>query len=64
MVSSSKPVDFCRGIADLAHSVEKDDIPILSADLGVHVCEIIENLQYPLNQEYKTESSFPKINLS
>jgi predicted dehydrogenase len=46
-ISSGKPVDFLRGPAELADAIQKRRPCRLSADLGVHLCELIETLQYP-----------------
>lgn len=42
-----KPVDFLRGPAELARSINESRPCRLSAELGVHLVEIIETLQYP-----------------
>lgn len=42
-----KPVDFLRGPAELAKAIRDGRQPRLSAELGVHIVEIIETLQYP-----------------
>ena len=42
-----KPVDFLRGPAELADSIRESRPCRLSADMGVHIVEIIETLQYP-----------------
>jgi cellulose synthase/poly-beta-1,6-N-acetylglucosamine synthase-like glycosyltransferase len=46
-VSQSKPVDFCRGPAELADAIEEKRPCRLSAQLGWHITELIESLQYP-----------------
>ena len=46
-VSESKPVDFCRGPAELASAVRENRICRLSPELGLHIVELIEGLQYP-----------------
>ena len=43
----NKPVDFLRGPADLADAIRTGRPPRLSAELGVHLIEIIETLQHP-----------------
>ena len=43
----SKPVDFCRGVAELAEAIAQRRACRLSAELGGHVTELIERLQYP-----------------
>jgi len=42
-----KPVDFCRGPAELADAVGAQRRCRLSAELGWHITELIERLQYP-----------------
>jgi len=60
----NKPVDFCRGISAMISSIESQSKPILDSDLGIHVCEIIEKLQYPnkINGVVELDSSFQKLN--
>ena len=43
----NKPVDFCRGIAELAEAIAQKRPCRLSAELGAHITELIERLQYP-----------------
>lgn len=45
--SSSKRVDFCRGPAELGAAIRESRTCRLSAELGIHVVELIEALQYP-----------------
>jgi predicted dehydrogenase len=45
--SSTKRVDFCRGPAELAAAINERRESRLSAELGVHIVELIEALQYP-----------------
>jgi hypothetical protein len=45
--SDAKPVDFCRGPAELAAAVRENRPCRLSAELGVHIVELVETLQYP-----------------
>ena len=47
LVSKGKPVDFCRGPAELAAAVREQRACRLSGQLGVHVTELVETLQYP-----------------
>jgi len=42
-----KPVDFCRGVAELAEAIAQKRPCRLSAELGWHINELIERLQYP-----------------
>jgi predicted dehydrogenase len=46
-VSPGKPVDFCRGPAEMAEALVEGREPRLSAELGWHITEIVERLQYP-----------------
>jgi predicted dehydrogenase len=46
-VSDAKPVDFCRGPAELAAAVRANRPCRLSAELGIHIVELVETLQYP-----------------
>jgi hypothetical protein len=45
--SSTKRVDFCRGPAELASAIREKRPCRLSAELGAHIVELIEHLQYP-----------------
>ena len=47
VVSASKPVDFCRGPAELAAAIRENRPCRLSAELAVHTVELVEALQYP-----------------
>jgi predicted dehydrogenase len=47
LVSPGKPVDFCRGPAELAAAIGQKRPCRLSAELGWHITELIESLQYP-----------------
>jgi len=44
---TTKPVDFCSGLADMAEAIANKRPPRLSADLACHIVELIERLQYP-----------------
>jgi len=46
-VSDAKPVDFCRGPAELAAAVRENRPCRLSAELGIHIVQLVETLQYP-----------------
>jgi predicted dehydrogenase len=46
-VSDSKRVDFCRGPAELAAAVRENRPCRLSAELAIHIVELVEALQYP-----------------
>jgi predicted dehydrogenase len=62
-VSQGKPVDFCRGPAELADAIEEKRPCRLSAQLGWHITELIESLQYPERFGFhrKLSSSFDPI---
>jgi hypothetical protein len=62
-VSESKPVDFCRGPAELADAIQEKRPCRLSAQLGWHITELVESLQYPERFGYRREltSSFDPI---
>jgi predicted dehydrogenase len=47
LVSYAKPVDFCRGPAELAAAVRENRPCRLSAELGIHIVQLVETLQYP-----------------
>jgi predicted dehydrogenase len=61
--SRSKSVDFCRGPAELAEAIETNRSCRLRAELGLHITEIVETLQYPerFGWRRKIESSFPPM---
>lgn len=46
-VSDVKPVDFCRGPAEMAEAIHHKRPCRLSPELGWHITELIERLQYP-----------------
>ena len=46
-VDADKPVDFCRGPAEMADAIRHKRPCRLSAELGWHITELIERLQYP-----------------
>ena len=46
-VSDDKPVDFCRGPAEMAEAIHHKRPCRLSPELGWHITELIERLQYP-----------------
>jgi predicted dehydrogenase len=60
-----KPVDFCSGPAEMVNAIDKKIPPIISADLALHVNEIIEVLQYPerFSGSKKIKSKVDQINL-
>lgn len=57
-----KPVDFCRGPSELIDAINNHKESIVSAEIGVHINEIIEVLQYPekFGGLKKLQSSFTK----
>lgn len=46
-VRADKPVDFCRGIAEQVEAIAAGRPARLAGDLGAHVVEMVERLQYP-----------------
>ena len=44
---TDKPVDFCRGPAELADAIQEKRPCRLSPELGWHIAELVERLQYP-----------------
>ncbi|MBI4240098.1 MAG: Gfo/Idh/MocA family oxidoreductase [Candidatus Rokubacteria bacterium] len=58
-----KPVDFCRGPAELADAIREKRPCRLSAELGMHITELIEALQYPerFGGQREIESTFDPI---
>ena len=46
-VGPDKPVDFCLGPAEMADAIRHKRPCRLSAELGWHITELIERLQYP-----------------
>jgi predicted dehydrogenase len=62
-VSLGKQVDFCRGPAEIANAIQEKRPCRLSAELGWHITELIEGLQYPERFGYrrKLTSSFAPI---
>jgi len=47
VVSSSKPVDFLRGPAEMSEAIREKRACRLSAEFGAHIVEIVEVLQHP-----------------
>lgn len=58
-----KPVDFCRGPAEMVNAILEDRPSCISAELGLHITELIEVLQYPgrFSGSKKISSVFPSI---
>ena len=54
-VSPDKPVDFLLGPAELAAAVRERRPPRLSPELGAHIVEIVEALQYPERFGFRKE---------
>jgi len=46
-VSADKPVDFCRGPAEMVDAIRQKRPCRLSPEIGWHITELIERLQYP-----------------
>lgn len=63
LVSWGKPVDFCRGPAEMAAAIRERRPCRLSAELGLHITELLEALQFPERYGWrrKIESSFAPI---
>lgn len=63
LVGRDKPVDFCRGIAEMSEAIREKRACRLSAELGVHITELIEALQYPerASGQRIINSTFPAI---
>lgn len=47
LVSRDKPVDFLRGPAEMAAAVREQRPCLLTAELAVHLVELVERLQHP-----------------
>jgi predicted dehydrogenase len=62
-VSKVKPVDFCRGPAELLASIREKRVCRLSGELGLHVTELVHALQYPdaVAQPREISSGFAPI---
>lgn len=58
-----KPVDFCRGPDEMAKSIREGRPCRLSGELGIHIFELIEGLQYPekFERRHKITSTFAPI---
>ena len=56
-----KPVDFMLGVRDMAEAIRDDRPHRLSADLAIHIVELVEALQHPERRGHHrpVESSFP-----
>jgi predicted dehydrogenase len=62
-VGPGKPVDFLRGPSEMAEAIRQRRQCRLSADLGLHIVEIVEALQYPerFGGRRRIESAFDPI---
>jgi predicted dehydrogenase len=62
-VSNSKPVDFCRGPAEMVQAIHEKRPCRLSAKLGAHIVELVEALQHPerFGGRRRIESTFDPI---
>jgi predicted dehydrogenase len=58
-----KFVDFMRGPSEMVDAIKNNRPHRLSAELGIHIFEIIEVLQYPQKFDYskKITTTFPEI---
>ncbi len=58
-----KPVDFMLGVRDMAEAIRDDRPHRLSAELAIHIVELVESLQHPERRGHhrEVESSFPPI---
>lgn len=63
LLSNAKPVDFCRGPAELASAVREKRPCRLSAELGIHIVELTETLQFPerFSSKRQINSTFAPI---
>jgi predicted dehydrogenase len=61
--SKAKQVDFCRGPAEMVDAIRGKRPTRMSAELGLHITELVEALQYPERSgcKRKIESSFAAI---
>jgi len=62
-VSKAKRVDFCRGPAEMAEAIRQARPCRLSAELGLHITQLVETLQHPekFGCRRNIESSFAPI---
>ena len=62
-VSKGKRVDFCRGPAEMAQAIRQKRPCRLSAELGLHITELVDALQNPDKSaaRRRIESTFPPI---
>jgi predicted dehydrogenase len=63
LLGGDKNVDFCRGPAEMADAIRHKRPCRLSAELGWHIAELIERLQFPekFDRERELVSSFDPI---
>jgi len=62
-VGDDKPVDFCRGLAEVADAIRHKRPCRLSPELGWHITELIERIQFPetFSSQRELVSSFDPI---
>jgi predicted dehydrogenase len=62
-VSKGKRVDFCRGPAEMAQAIRQNRPCRLSAELGLHITELMDALQNPDKSAIRRriDSTFPPI---
>jgi predicted dehydrogenase len=61
LLAKEKQVDFFRGPAEMAGAIRERRQCRLSAELGAHITELIEALQYPQGGQKQIDSRFPAI---
>jgi predicted dehydrogenase len=63
LLGGDKPVDFCRGPAEMADAIRDNRPCRLSPELGWHITELIERLQFPEKFDSRREinSTFEPI---
>lgn len=63
LAGPEKPVDFFRGPQDMLNCIKKNQPHRLSGELGLHIFDIIEVLQYPekFNHRKVIKSEFPLL---
>ena len=56
-----KPVDFMSGPVDLVNATKEERPHRLGADLGIHMVELINELQFPTESKYKVKTTIEPI---